>query len=101
MTTDVSTDIKSKVNGRLDWHSPIVLGIELRSLNLRSRRSLPKTWFTLILISAGRQADLRVSNPQTGFIWEAVERSLYGDGVMLFAYLNGCPHTDLLLGSFC
>jgi len=64
MTTDVSTDIKRGVNGS-PWIGilPIVLGIVAIAQPAVST-IFKETWFTLILISAGCQADLRVSNPQ-------------------------------------
>ncbi|MDF5721109.1 MAG: HdeD family acid-resistance protein [Rhizonema sp. PD37] len=109
MTTDISNDLKKKVNGSLiTGIFVIVLGIVAIALPTVST-IFAETWFAWILISAGIaklvyafQTRNQGESPNGGFIWQLLLSILYiGTGVMLFANpFRGALTLTLLLASF-
>ncbi len=109
MTTDISSDLKKKVNGSLiTGVLVIVLGIVAIALPTFST-IFAETWFALILISAGIaklvyafQTRNQGEIPNEGFIWQLLLSILYiGIGVILFANpFRGAITLTLLLASF-
>jgi len=104
MTSDVSTDVKKRVNGSL-WIGAILIILGIVGIVIPSASTIVvETWVALMLVSGGAAKGVYAfqNRERGGFIWQLLLSTLYiATGVMLFFYpLTGVLTLTLLLGSF-